>query len=198
MKGILKKSHDAHIDQGFLTGKLLVATPHQQDPEQEQTVVYICGHDEEGAIGLVINKNLSTLNFEHLLKQLEINATHNTPNFVMHYGGPVEETRGFVLHSSDYESNATITVSSEISVTATMDVLREMAKGRGPKQRLVALGYSGWDNGQLEREIHDNAWLVMDATRDIIFNEPVNSRWKSSYNSLGINPLWMSLEAGNA
>ena len=150
----------------FLDGKVLIAMPGMQDPRFARSIVYLCAHSNEGAMGLIVNKRAEDLVWRDLFKRLGIPiGSVNAPRPV-HYGGPVETGRGFVLHSSDYHADeATMKVDPAVSMTATLDVLQAMALGRGPDRAVVALGYAGWAPGQLETELQMNGWLLCDAGR---------------------------------
>ena len=142
-----------------LTGKLLVAMPNMGDPRFENSVIYMVAHSEEGAMGLIVNKPTPEVRFQDLLKQLKIDVEPNMRELKVHFGGPVENGRGFVLHSSDYVSNAsTLRVNRHFGMTSTLDVLEDIAQGIGPTASLMVLGYSGWAPGQLEDEIARNGW----------------------------------------
>ncbi|KAA9010740.1 YqgE/AlgH family protein [Histidinibacterium aquaticum] len=182
-----------------LAGQLLVAMPEMGDPRFDQAVIYVCAHSEDGAMGLIVNKPTPEVNFTDLLEQLEISSGPETRDIRIYYGGPVEGARGFVLHSADYASEgATMPVDSGIGLTATLDVLEELAKGRGPKSSLLALGYAGWGPGQLEGEIAQNGWLTCAARPDIVFGRANEHKWSAALKSLGIDPLLLSGEAGHA
>ena len=140
----------------YLEGQLLVAMPTMADPRFAHTVIYMCAHSEDGAMGLVVNKLLESLSFSDLLEQLEIEPAQESKPIPVHFGGPVEAARGFVLHSTDYTHEATMQVDDGFSLTATIDVLKAMAEGRGPRLSMLALGYAGWAPGQLDREIQEN------------------------------------------
>lgn len=182
----------------YLTGKLLVAMPFMADSRFDHAVIYICGHDEYGAIGLVINKSLNSLTFNDLLAQLDITTTSSSRNVQMHAGGPVEVSRGFVLHSSDYYSESTVRVGEHFCITATLDILRTLEQGQGPRKFLLALGYTGWGSNQLEQELQDNFWIVVEPSEEIVFNSALDFRWRASMASLGVDPLTLSLESGRA
>ena len=182
----------------YLTGKLLVAMPFMADSRFDHAVIYICGHDEYGAIGLVINKSLSSLSFDDLLMQLDVMPSVSPKNVQMHAGGPVEVSRGFVLHSTDYHSDSTVRVGERFCITATLDILRTLAQEQGPRKFLLALGYTGWGANQLEQEIQDNFWIVVEPSEEIVFNSALDFRWRASMASLGVDPLTLSLEAGRA
>ena len=161
-------------------------------------MIYVCGHDEYGAIGLVINKPLNSLGFNDLLMQLDINVYQGSRTVQMQAGGPVEVSRGFVLHSTDYHSDSTVRVGENFCITATLDILRILAQGQGPRKFLLALGYTGWGSNQLEQEIHDNLWMVVEPSEEIVFNAALDFRWRASMASLGVDPLTLSLDSGHA
>lgn len=183
-----------------LTAHLLVAMPGMGDPRFEKSVIFLCSHSEEGAMGLVVNQLVPQLNFGDLLDQLKINAPdpvrRKTP---IHIGGPVEHGRGFVLHSGEYHSSAsTLRVTPRYGMTATLDILEDIASGRGPEDALMALGYSGWGPGQLEGEISRNGWLTCRATPEIVFAEDTESKWEKALELIGVDPRLLSGEAGRA
>lgn len=182
----------------FLTGKLLIAMPFMGDNRFDHAVIYMCGHDEYGAIGLVINKVLNSLTFADLLSQLDITPLPTARPVQMLTGGPVEVSRGFVLHSLDYQSDSTVRVGENYSITATLDILRTLAVGHGPNKFILTLGYAGWRPNQLEQEIQDNLWMIADPTDEIVFNAPIEFRWRASMLSLGVDPATLSLDSGRA
>jgi len=192
---------DTRVNEGenFLEGKLLIAMPGMTDDRFMQTVVYMCAHSAKGAMGIVINKPIPGLTFTDLMKQLEIATTPTLADFPVLYGGPVETGRGFVLHSDDYESaDSTLPVSEDISLTATLDVLRAIAEGGGPKRALFALGYAGWGPGQVETEFQHNGWLHCEADPALIFGTQPDEKWRTALSRLGIDPRGLVAEAGRA
>ena len=183
----------------FLEGKLLIALPGMSDPRFEKTVIFMCAHSNEGAMGLIINKPVDGLGFHSLMTRLGLRIGAKTPDFPVLYGGPVETGRGFVLHSADFESNeSTMPVSQDISLTATLDILRAMAEGRGPQKAIFALGYAGWGAGQIENEIRLNGWVHCDADNAILFDAEVNAKWSAALKKLGIDMSGLSVHAGRA
>lgn len=195
------RSRDARASGGdsFLEGKLLIAMPGMGDLHFEKSVIFMCAHSAEGAMGIMINKAVSGLSFHDLMEKLELRVTTNTPNFPVLYGGPVETGRGFVLHSGDYESSeATLPVSDDVSLTATLDILRAMAVGRGPEHAIFALGYSGWTAGQIEDEIRRNGWIHCDSDPEILFGGDLDSKWSTALRKLGIDASGLSAHAGHA
>ena len=155
------------IDDNFV-GQILLAMPAMNDPRFERSVIFVCAHNEHGAMGVVINKTLDSIDFPELLGQMDILTNDAARNIAVHFGGPVENQRGFVLHSTDYRNNDTLVVDGQISLTATLDVLRDLAQGQGPENFILALGYAGWGPGQLEAEFQDNAWLLVPASCELV------------------------------
>ncbi|MFK7938118.1 MAG: YqgE/AlgH family protein [Roseovarius sp.] len=187
---------DTEID---LTGKLLIAMPGMSDPRFAHSVVFMCAHSPEGGMGLVINKPTGELQLSDLLEQLSISMEAEMLNRPVYFGGPVESGRGFVLHERGYHSSiSTMEVDDQFAMTATLDILEDLAQGRGPLKALIALGYAGWGPGQLEGEIAQNGWLTCDATLDLTFETPDVHTWEAALKSLGIDALALSADAGHA
>jgi len=183
----------------FLEGKLLIALPGMGDPRFEKSVIFMCAHSADGAMGIIVNKPIEQLRFRELVQRLDLKLTDNTPNFPVLFGGPVEHGRGFVLHSSDYtDDGATMPVQKEVSLTATMDILRVLADGGGPARALFALGYAGWGPGQIENEIRSNGWVHCDADSAILFDFDLDRKWRKALLKLGIDAAALSSEAGRA
>ncbi len=181
-----------------LTGKLIVAMPAMGDPRFERAVILVCAHSPDGAMGLIVNKPLPDLSFSELLTQLKIPHSNGRDIRVL-FGGPVERGRGFVLHSTDYSGGqATTVVAGSFGMTATLDVLEALAKGRGPAQAILALGYSGWGPGQLESEIARNDWLTGEASEGLIFGHEDPRKWAKALHGMGIDPVSLSPSAGRA
>lgn len=182
-----------------LSGKLLIAMPGMGDPRFEKSVVYLCAHSDDGSMGLIVNKPAPGLAMDDLLEQLDIPKGDGSRGVSVYFGGPVEHGRGFVLHSGDYAStSSTLRVDDRFGMTATLDILQDMASGGGPERRILALGYSGWGPGQLEGEIQRNGWLTCDASHEIVFAPDDTSKWAAALKSLGVDPLSLSAEAGRA
>ncbi|UWQ92129.1 YqgE/AlgH family protein [Rhodobacteraceae bacterium M382] len=183
-----------------LTGKLLIAMPGMGDMRFEHTVIYLCSHSEDGAMGLIVNKAAVDVRLAELLKQLEIKPeSEERANLPIHFGGPVETARGFVLHTADYDASLhSMHVDEAFSMTATLDILEDIAAGRGPRKVLMMLGYAGWGPGQLEDEIAKNGWLTTDASQDLVFDVDDNTKWEAALQSLGVDPLSLSGSAGHA
>ncbi|MBI4183424.1 MAG: YqgE/AlgH family protein [Proteobacteria bacterium] len=183
---------------GYLTGKLLLAMPQMQDPRFVKTVIYMCAHTSDGAMGLVVNRPVTNLSFPDLLEQLDIKEPSGKREIRIHFGGPVESSRGFVLHSADYVQPGTMVVNNDVALTATVEILREIARGGGPRDCLLVLGYAGWGPGQLDSEIQANAWLHVDADRDLVFGQDIDDKWEKAMRKLGIDPHLLSGNAGHA
>ncbi|MCU0816065.1 MAG: YqgE/AlgH family protein [Cypionkella sp.] len=182
-----------------LGGKLLVAMPGMGDPRFDRSVILLCAHSDEGAMGLIINKPTPDLSFAGLLEHLDISRAPAGRDIRVHFGGPVERGRGFVLHSDDYPMGAsTMPVPGGLRMTATLDILEALARGEGPGSALLALGYSGWGPGQLEGEIARNDWLVCDAAPTLVFAADDGTKWTGALRSMGIDPLTLSASAGRA
>ncbi len=182
-----------------LDGKLLVAMPGMGDPRFEKSVILICAHSAEGAMGLIINRPARDLTFGNLLDQLSIPRVPEGRDIRIHSGGPVERGRGFVLHSPDYTGGpATMRIGSDYGMTATLDILEALARGDGPARALLALGYSGWGPGQLEDEIRANGWLIAHAAEDLVFSADDAGKWVGALRAMGIDPLMLSASAGRA
>ncbi|HEY8189781.1 MAG TPA: YqgE/AlgH family protein [Micavibrio sp.] len=190
-----------------LTGRILLAMPGMGDPRFHKAVILICAHDKDGAMGLVINNTLPGIDLKHLLAQLNIPGPRSGPKvsdnkklegLPVMSGGPVENARGFILHSSDFNQHDTVRINDQIGVTGTIDALRSVADGKGPERMIFILGYAGWNAGQLDKEIQDNAWLVSDADPSIIFNVQAGEKWDAMIKAMGIDPAMLSGEAGRA
>ena len=190
---------------GFLDGHLLIAMPSMPDERFSRSVIYICAPSDEGAMGLVVNRRAQNLNFPELLVQLDlisrdqaIRLPERAASTAVLSGGPVEPTRGFVLHSADYAiENSTLPVSEQVGLTITVDILKAIARGEGPDRALLALGYSSWGAGQLETELHANAWLHAPATAELLFGVDQERKYDAALRMLGIDPVFLSSEAGH-
>jgi putative transcriptional regulator len=189
---------------GFLDDQFLIAMPGMKDDRFARSVIYVCAHSDEGAMGLIINQTQQML-FPDLLVQLGImneqeviRLPRHTREFVVRNGGPVDRSRGFVLHSGDYRVESSLSVSHDICLTATVDILRAISAGRGPRQALMALGYSGWGAGQLENEIAQNGWLTCPASAELLFDADLEHKYDRILASIGIDLAHLSLAAGHA
>ncbi|WP_183429419.1 YqgE/AlgH family protein [Mesorhizobium sp. RMAD-H1] len=194
----------AQRDKGFLNGHFLVAMPGMSDDRFTRAVVYVCAHSEEGAMGFIINQ-LQPMEFPDLLLQLGvigedelIRLPKATRHFMVRNGGPVDRTRGFVLHSDDYMVDSTMPVAEDVCLTATIDILRAIAGNGGPSQALMTLGYSGWAAGQLEAEIAGNGWLTCPASRDLLFDSDITAKYDRLLSRIGIDPSRLVNDVGHA
>jgi putative transcriptional regulator len=196
--------HETHPQ--TLAGQFLIAMPQMADSRFAHTVIYLCAHSPEGAMGIVLNQKAPSLTFPDLLRQLEIidaGADIVLPapadRMEVHRGGPVETGRGFVLHSQDYlAANSTMPIHDGICLTATLDILRAIVDGKGPSRAMLALGYAGWGAGQLETEIQENGWITGPADSEIIFDPATETKWDRALANIGIHPAMLSSEAGHA
>jgi putative transcriptional regulator len=182
----------------FFENKLLLAMPSMTDPRFERSVIYVCSHESSGAMGLVINRPSENMTFKGLLDQLTIETEAEVADVSVHAGGPVEPGRGFVLHSADYVQDSTMIVSQTLALTATVDVLKALAAGNGPANHLLALGYAGWGQGQLEQEIQSNSWMITEADDEVIFHTELEQKWPRAMAMLGVDVAMLSLEAGHS
>jgi putative transcriptional regulator len=191
---------------GYLDGQLLIAMPVMSDPRFARSVIYLCAHSEDGAMGLVINQRASHISFPDLLERLGIvpgetngHLSDNVRSMSIYVGGPVETSRGFVLHSSDYFANdSTLPIEDGVCLTATIDILKAIAAGEGPHRAILALGYAGWSPGQLESEIQANGWLNCPADMDLIFDHDVDAKYSRALAKIGIDPSHLVNDAGHA
>jgi putative transcriptional regulator len=194
------------VEEGYLDGQMLVAMPVMEDERFARSVIYICAHSAEGAMGIIVNRPAGSIDFPQLLVQLdiidtadEIRLPENAETMKVLRGGPVETGRGFVLHSSDFSiKNATLPIDDGICLTATLDILKAIAEGNGPKHAILALGYAGWAPGQLEHEIQDNGWLHCPADPDLIFGADVEEKYQRALAKIGIDLAMLSNDAGHA
>lgn len=190
--------HETNQASGYLQGQLLIAMPTMMDPRFQHTVIYMCAHSSAGAMGLVVNKPLDGISFPDLLQQLGIDNAKLDDRILVHFGGPVEPARGFVLHSTDYLREGTMVIDDGIGLTATVDVLKAIAHGQGPRRSLLALGYAGWAPGQLDQEIQANGWLHAAADEDLVFGFEHDSKWPRAIRKVGFDPGRLSTDAGHA
>ena len=185
----------------YLSGKLLLAMPGMADPRFERAVIAMCMHDDNGAIGIGIGHKRAGISFRELLKQLDIDPAQ-APDCAVHHGGPVEPGRGFVLHSTDWGGQDTLQVNGSngeiFAMTGTIDVLRAIAEGRGPSQWMVALGYAGWGERQLDEEMTRHGWFAAEGVAKILFDTPTDERWAAAFKSEGIDPRLLTSETGAA
>jgi putative transcriptional regulator len=190
----------------YLNGQMLIAMPGMNDPRFDRSVIYVCAHSASGAMGIIVNKAAPMLSFGDLVARLDIALEEDgirIPEDVMRmavqFGGPVEPGRGFVLHTSDYFSaDTSLPVSEHIALTASLDILRAMARGQGPQRAMLALGYSGWAPGQLEEEIQRNGWLYCSADEDLLFGTDHDEKYAMALKKIGVDPAMLSGESGHA
>jgi putative transcriptional regulator len=183
---------------GYLTGQLLIAMPQMQDTRFDRSVIFMCVHNEDGAMGLMVNRLSEDLTFAELLEQVGVEGGEDMGGVPIHIGGPVDTGMGFVLHTSDYEQANTIKVNENISLTHTVEILKDIAEGHGPRQVMLALGYAGWGAGQLDGEIQANSWLNVPADESLVFGEVQQDKWQRSIAKLGIDISLLSGDAGHA
>ena len=201
-----RRVNDEGPGRGYLDGQFLIAMPTMQDKRFARTVVYVCAHSAEGAMGIMVNQPAAQITFRDLLVQLdiipegpEIRLPAPARRMQVHRGGPVETGRGFVLHSADYFiENSTLPIDDGICLTATLDILKAIARGDGPRSAVLALGYAGWAPGQLENEINQNGWLHCNADPELIFGQDIDGKYKQALSKIGINLGMLSSEAGHA
>ena len=189
------------VKKDYLVGKLLVSMPQIGDPRFDKSVILICAHDENGAMGLVINNMMNNVEFADLVKQLDIypdDPDKQVTNIPVYEGGPVDTARGFVLHEATSKRDDSIEVNSEFCITGTIDAVRDIVSGKGPDNMLFILGYAGWSAGQLEKELQENTWLTANPDNNLIFNISANDKWEKAISSIGLDLSALSLDAGHA
>jgi len=186
------------MEEAGLEGRFLIAMPGIGDERFQRSVILVCAHSDQGAMGLVINQRAESISFDELLEQLEIEPNTATSATPIRIGGPVESGRGFVLHSSDYAGDTALDIAGKFMLTGTVDILRDIAKGEGPSNRIIALGYTGWAPGQLEQEIQQNGWLACDSVPDIVFGDSDDDKWVAALSELGVSPELLSAGGGSA
>jgi putative transcriptional regulator len=188
----------AKDSEGHLAGMLLVAMPSMPDERFARSVIYLCAHSPQGAMGLVVNRPAESLTFPGIIRQLGIEAETELDAMPVHVGGPVESSRGFVLHSADYVRESTLVIDDTFALTATIDILKAIATGKGPRRQFLALGYAGWAPGQLDAEIQANGWLVAPAAAELVFDTSDARKWEQALRALRIDPALLSTTAGRA
>ena len=185
-------------DETSLAGQVLIAMPSLDDPRFVHSVIYVCAHTAEGAMGIVINRPLAQPSFEDLLRQLDVAPVPPARTIRLCSGGPVDNARGFVLHSADWTGEGSLRVNQEMALTASLDVLKVIAGGGGPRHGLLALGYAGWGPGQLDSEMQQNAWRSAPADEALVFDAQTETTWRRALAKLKIDPLLLSGAAGHA
>ncbi len=181
-----------------LTGQFLIAMPTMSDPRFMHALIYICSHNETGAMGLVVNRGYGAIDSKSLFEQLAIPTDASTPDIPVLYGGPVESSRGFILHGDDFIQDTSMRIQDNIAITATMDILHAIARGKGPQRMMLFLGYSGWGPGQLEQEIQIGGWLTAPHDTSLLFDPNLDHKWERAITSLGFSPGLLSTETGHA
>ena len=189
---------DATAANGYLSGQLLVATPVIDSGCFQKSVIYIFNHSVEGAMGLIINQPLELVNYTALLEGMDLPKDAANREIPIYFGGPVERTRGFVIHSTDYYREFSLARSAELAVTASSVILGDIVAGNGPKHAALVVGYAGWSAGQLEAEIEGNSWITVPATADLMFNTESDIKWVTASKSLGIDMAFFSTTVGHA
>ena len=203
---LARQSSDDPPGEGYLSGQMLIAMPSMRDERFTRSLIYVCAHSSEGAMGIIVNQPAGNIKFPDLLVQLEvipaadlIQLPRRAGEVKVLKGGPVETGRGFVLHSADFFiENSTLPIDDGICLTATLDILKAIARGGGPHTALLALGYAGWAPGQLETEIQENGWLHCSADPELIFGSDIDTKYTKALKKLGIDLAMLSSEAGHA
>lgn len=197
MARMTKQPEDQPADT-FLTGQLLIAMPAMGDERFARSVIYLCAHTSDGAMGIVVNRPLQKPSFEDLLRQLEVAPAPPARQIQLCQGGPVDNARGFVLHTTDWTGEGSLKVTETTALTASLDVLKAIAEGGGPREGLLALGYAGWGPGQLDSEIQQNAWLSVPADDTLVFDSGHDTKWRRAFAKLNVDPVQLSDAAGHA
>ncbi|MBV8401046.1 MAG: YqgE/AlgH family protein [Acetobacteraceae bacterium] len=192
-----RPTHPSETDH-FLTGQMLVAMPAMADPRFTQSVIYVCAHTDDGAMGIVVNRPIERPSFDDLLRQLEVEPVPPARRIRLCAGGPVDNARGFVLHTADWTGDGSLRVTDNLALTASLDVLKAIAEGGGPRAGILALGYAGWGPGQLDAEMTQNAWLSVSPDERILFDDDHSTKWRRALAKLKIDPLLLSGNAGHA
>jgi len=204
MMTVREKISQLHQDresknQDFLEGKMLIAMPSMSDTRFEKTVIYLCAHSQHGAMGFIINRQAKHITLPELLDQFSIRPLNSEIELPVHMGGPVDSSRGFVIHSNDYfRDESTLCDDNGVSLTATLDILKSIASGKGPERSILALGYAGWGPGQLEAEIQSNGWLYCPADPGLIFHHHNEMKWQAALAHAGVDPSMLSMDMGRA
>ncbi|CAH2600267.1 conserved protein of unknown function [Rhodovastum atsumiense] len=186
------------VSETSLAGQILIAMPTLGDPRFAHSVIYLCDHSDKGAMGIVVNRPLETPSFEDLLRQLNVDPVPPARSIRLCSGGPVDNARGFVLHTADWTGEGSLRVDDRFALTASLDILKAIAGGGGPRQGVLALGYAGWGPGQLDTEIQHNAWLSAPADPALVFDADNDTKWRRALAALHIDPLLLSATAGHA
>ena len=180
-----------------LTGQFLISMPSLQDERFDKTVIYMCAHSTDGAMGIIINKKIDYDLYPDLLEQLGIDKPLVNKKLYLRYGGPVESGRGFVLHSDEFIQKETLSIAKGVALTSTSEFFDDLSKGNGPKKSILALGYAGWEPGQIELELSSNSWMTLKTDTSFIFEENVSNKWRDAYGLIGVDPNKISYNSGN-
>jgi putative transcriptional regulator len=180
----------------YLGGKCLIASPNMMDARFEKAVIFICAHSAEGALGFVINKDIPKVDFNLLLEQLELPKSEK--KYPIRFGGPVETGRGFIIHSTDYTKSGTLIINHQFAMTATLEIMKDIAQGNGPEFSAICLGYTGWSAEQLEGEIKGDSWLICPADSELVFGSDFDGKWEYALKKIGVDKVNLSIQAGNA
>ena len=187
------------VDGAFLTGQMLIAMPGIGDPRFERSLILICAHDADHAMGLAVNRPAGDLSIAGLLARLEIKASPHLDDEPVLLGGPVEMERGFVLHTGDFQGEHSLNIPGDLTLTTTRQALEALSEpDQRPRRAILALGYAGWGAGQLEREIRQNVWLTVDADEDLVFDSDHSGKWTRALGKLGVDPRFLTHEGGRA
>jgi len=181
-----------------LTGKIIVSMPSLEDERFYKTVIYMCAHSSEGSMGIIINKKIDYDLYPDLLQQLGIDKPLNNKKLFIRYGGPVESGRGLVLHSDDMIRKETLSINKGVALTSTAEFFDDLSKGKGPKNSILALGYAGWQPGQLEYEMMQNSWMSLSVDNSFLFDDEISRKWSQAYKIMGIDPNCLSSQSGSA
>ncbi len=187
-----------HRSEGYLQGQLLVSTPLITSTCFHKSVVYLFAHNEDGAMGVIINQPLEIVSYDSLLEESDMPALASDDEISVYYGGPVDRSRGFVIHSTDYNKGETLFSNESVAISANTGILKDIAAGRGPSKSTLAVGYAGWASGQLEKEIEENSWITVPATQEIVFDSEDEMKWGMASQSLGIDMNFFSHTVGHA
>ncbi|MGE0755233.1 MAG: YqgE/AlgH family protein [Alphaproteobacteria bacterium] len=194
----MAKRPTQNITAQSLAGHLLIATPAVQDFCFNRSVIYLCSHTETGAMGVIVNYPVKELQMNQIYEQLDISNETNSHHFPIHFGGPVEANRGFIIHSSEFEAEGSLIEMNGISVSASLGLLKAIAAGKGPRSGMLVLGYAGWSSGQLESEIESGSWMVVPATKELVFGAVNETKWDRAIATLGIDMGHFSGDVGHA
>jgi putative transcriptional regulator len=186
------------VSDGYLSGKLLISAPSMGDPRFHKSLIYICSHSDGGAMGLIVNQLIHDFSFSKMASEIGVSQRDNCNTINLSYGGPVEPSRGFILHSADYQVKGSLVINENVVLSATIEAVEAIAQGSGPKNFIVALGYTGWGEGQLDQEIKENSWLCAASDSSLLWLTEPHLKWDMALKKLGVNPGVLVAETGNA